>query len=181
MRSLDDAWQWYEQTSNLLYLMQRLGKRYWKTLPWDGPLGHDENFNALAEETVDQQAASSLDSIDELAVIVLFSVFESVVRENAQNSMKLALQAVDHPILRTIGTRALDSIEKGPLAPILDSYKALDANLVMEVNQVRDYRNWVAHGKRGRPVANIEPKDAYRRLSRFLAQYVSAPFTDEFT
>jgi len=37
------------------------------------------------------------------------------------------------------------------------------------VKQVKDYRDWVAHGKKGRPDANIDPHQAYERLTGFLS------------
>jgi hypothetical protein len=36
------------------------------------------------------------------------------------------------------------------------------------VDQVRDYRNWVAHGRREVPTNNITPRIAYDRLAAFL-------------
>ena len=41
--------------------------------------------------------------------------------------------------------------------------------LVTQVDQVRDYRNWVAHGRRDAPTNNIPPQVAYERLKEFLA------------
>ena len=42
------------------------------------------------------------------------------------------------------------------------------SDLVEEVNQVRKYRNWVSHGKRGERPDNVEPPMAFDRLRRFL-------------
>jgi hypothetical protein len=42
--------------------------------------------------------------------------------------------------------------------------------LVEEVSQVREYRNFVAHGRQeGKRPANVTPRMAYQRLGRFLA------------
>jgi hypothetical protein len=51
---------------------------------------------------------------------------------------------------------------------ILEIFKGMDASLVEEANQVRRYRNWVAHGRQSDPRAKVIPKVAYDRLSRFL-------------
>ena len=61
---------------------------------------------------------------------------------------------------------------------MLEPYKsAAGAGLVEEVNQVRRYRNWVAHGRRDdlRPKDNVEPREAYDRLTRFLAALRGGP------
>jgi uncharacterized protein YutE (UPF0331/DUF86 family) len=61
-----------------------------------------------------------------------------------------------------------DTIEHGSFYRVLEAYKILDPNLIEEVNQVRRYRNWVAHGRRGVPPDNVGPEAAYDRLGRFL-------------
>jgi len=43
-----------------------------------------------------------------------------------------------------------------------------------EVNQVRRYRNWVAHGRRDGPPAAVDPRTAYDRLQRFLDRMSAA-------
>jgi hypothetical protein len=47
----------------------------------------------------------------------------------------------------------------------------VSADLVTQVDQVRKYRNWVAHGRRegGTDVSSVTPRVAYERLKEFLA------------
>jgi hypothetical protein len=61
-----------------------------------------------------------------------------------------------------------DGIEQGSFFKVLEPYKDLDANLIEEVNQVRRYRNWVAHGRRTEQPSAVSPATAYDRLKRFL-------------
>jgi hypothetical protein len=61
-----------------------------------------------------------------------------------------------------------EGIEHGSFFKVLEPYKELNANLIEEVNQVRRYRNWVAHGRRTVQPAAVNPTTAYDRLSRFL-------------
>jgi hypothetical protein len=51
---------------------------------------------------------------------------------------------------------------------VLRHCKAVGADLVEEVNQVRKYRNWVAHGRRGEQPDAVDPATARDRLQRFL-------------
>ena len=44
----------------------------------------------------------------------------------------------------------------------------MDINLTEEVNQVRRFRNWVAHGRRETPENNVTPEAAFDRLERYL-------------
>jgi hypothetical protein len=156
--------------------MQRLGRKYWNMLPWDGPLGRDDDF-MLTGEGVEQEAAASLDPINDIAVLVFFSVFETIVRNHVEASSKLAMPGVQSPILRAAISSFFRSIDKRPINQILELYKSDDANLVMEVKQVQEYRNWVAHGKRGTPVVQLTPKAAYDRLARFLERYGPQPLS----
>jgi hypothetical protein len=65
---------------------------------------------------------------------------------------------------------ALEAIEVGSFFRVLEPYKSEGhADLIEEVNQVRRYRNWVAHGRRGEQPPSVAPRMAYERLSRFLA------------
>lgn len=73
---------------------------------------------------------------------------------------------------------AIQNIEQSSIFRVLDVFKAQDANLVEEINQVRQYRNWVAHGRRGESPAFVDPETAYRRLKRFLDRFAS-PLPDE--
>lgn len=60
-----------------------------------------------------------------------------------------------------------ESVRQGSFFRILATYKPDDAGLVEEINQVRRYRNWVAHGRRGEQPAQVTPRVAYDRLRRF--------------
>jgi hypothetical protein len=68
----------------------------------------------------------------------------------------------------TIVKDAAQEIEHGSFYCVLQVFKGRDASLVEEVNQVRKYRNCVAHGRRtAKPVA-VDPETAFRRLKEFL-------------
>jgi len=55
----------------------------------------------------------------------------------------------------------------------LEIFQGLDAGLVEEVNQVRKYRNWVAHGRHAARPDSVDPETAYTRLDRFLKAMVN--------
>jgi hypothetical protein len=80
MKTLDEAWQWYENTRRQLKLIQRLGEHYWDEMPWGGELGKDDSFCLIAGQLIIQETTFGLAHLDGLAIVVLFSVFESLVR-----------------------------------------------------------------------------------------------------
>jgi hypothetical protein len=167
--SLDDAWRWYQSTRQLTRTMGRLGERHWADLPWDGNLGRDDQLKDLTSAGILVHAQTVLDDLDDLCVLLLFSVFEATVRNRVLEDVDKELPFVSHVALRRALDAMREGIEQGSFFRVLEPYKQLDANLIEQVNQVRRYRNWVAHGRRAEQPAAVDPATAYDRLKRFLA------------
>jgi hypothetical protein len=55
----------------------------------------------------------------------------------------------------------------------------VSADLIIQVDQVREYRNWVAHGRRDAPTDNVTPEMAYDRPSVLLAALGIAAESEE--
>lgn len=173
MTTLRAAWEWYIATRQNLERMRRLGRVHWQELPWDGKFGRDDQFRTLPADVVCQEVDRSLVLINDLAVVVLFSVFESIVRDYLVSRMRPEADTLTDPVLVQAVADAVRGSEEGSffrrvLSPLKEQ-GSVPAELVTEVDQVRDYRNWVAHGRRGKPVNNVEPAAAYHRLNEFLA------------
>jgi hypothetical protein len=170
--TLADAWQWYMNAQTLTSALQRLGGIHWDSLPWEGALGRDNRLRDLEKNTVVTGAQIILDDLDDLCVLLLFSVFEALVREQVLKQVKEELPEPQHVHLRHAVESMRESLEFGNFFRVLEPFKALDADLVEHVNQVRQYRNWVAHGRRGPPPVVIDPRMAYERLQRFLDRFL---------
>jgi hypothetical protein len=175
MKTLADAWQWYQATKRNLERMGRLGRRHWGDLSQlvDAPLWRDDQFRTLEASAIVQETTASLEPIDDLAVVVLFSVFESHVRDWLTERMEPEAEALTHPILREAAADAVQGVQEGSfyrrvLHPLKEQGR-VSADLVTQVDQVRDYRNWVAHGRRDAPTNLVTPTVAYQRLNAFLA------------
>jgi hypothetical protein len=84
--------------------------------------------------------------------------------------------ALSNTILKAAAREARQGVDEGSfetnvLSPLKQQDK-VSLELAMQVNQVRRYRNWVAHGRRERPeqpVSHVSPKMAYERLGELLA------------
>ncbi len=168
MRTLDEAWKWYEETKQLLVLMKRLGDRYWADLPWDGKLARDDAFRDLDGNLIVEMADDSLEHFDDLAIVFLFATFEISVRDHVMESIVSEASLISHPLLKHAIEGAISTIKKGSILTLLEGFKRIDHSLVEEVSQVRQYRNWVAHGKRGREPGFVDPGTAFTRLVKFL-------------
>lgn len=139
------------------------------------PSEKDERFKQLEASDIEHEASRALGPLDDLGVLVLFSVFESTVRDHLEAIIKPLVARLEHPILRNAADDVLDGIRQGSFANYvlspLQNQKHIAAELTDKVRQVRDYRNWVAHGKREpRPphIVNLTTMEAFSRLKEFL-------------
>ena len=78
MKDLDEAWEWYKETHEQLKLWRRILDKYWDQLPWQGSLEPDDRFRSLDENRLIASSNLALRELDDLAVLVLFSMFESL-------------------------------------------------------------------------------------------------------
>ena len=141
MKTLADAWKWYESAHRNLERMRRLGRKYWVDLPWEThAIGQDEEFKTLEAPDIDQETAASLEPIDDLAIVVLFSVFESLVRSHVVEIIGPAAAELTDPILRDAAEDAIQGVQEGSFyGRVLEPLKKqgrVSADLVTQVNQV---------------------------------------------
>lgn len=118
----------------------------------------------------DDRADAVLEDLNDLAVLLLFSVFEAAVRDRAGADIDRETALIQHPAVLRAVKDLKDAIENGSFGKVTESYKAMDVDLTAQVNRVRKFRNWVAHGRRGEPENRVDPMSAVNRLRRYLAQ-----------
>jgi hypothetical protein len=182
MKTLDDAWRWYQDAKKVLNLVHRLGEKHWLKFPWQDDaftLLKDDAFRMLEPQDVTLPARYALDHLDDLAIVVMFSVFEATVRENILEQIRPESAALQHQSLKEAADELAEKIRLGSFYHVLAPFRAREPGLTEEVDQVREYRNWVAHGKR-RAVPNAAtPEVAYDRLARFLGEFITPVLMSE--
>jgi hypothetical protein len=161
MMTLDEAWRWYETNRAHLQSFARVGAKYWDELPWDGALGRDDRLRLLESAVIVEGSQFCLEHLEDFAVLILFSVFESIVRDKVCADVHDEKGRLSNALLIQIVEGAISDIEHGSFFRVLDVFKGQDADLVEEVNQVRRYRNWVAHGRRTSAPAAVDPESAF--------------------
>jgi hypothetical protein len=174
MKTLADAWDWYIATKKNLARMRRLGEKHWNDPSLENAsIWQDDYFKMLEKNDIVAESDVSLMPIDDLAVVVLFSVFESRVRDYLIELIRPEAKGINDPILKEAAEDAIRGVEEGSFyRRVLDPLKKqgrVSADLITQVDQVRDYRNWVAHGRRDVPTNNVTPNLACGRLGEFLA------------
>lgn len=177
--SLVKAIRWHRAANQAAILQGRLATKYWDELPWDGVLDRDEKFKALDRETLQSDASLCLELLDDQSVVILFAAFEATVRDRVKIDVERRWPEPDHPILKDTRNSLVERIERGNFSGVLDAFKSVDHDLVEQVKQVREYRNWVAHGRRSEQPSRVNPEEAFKRLDRFL-QTVLASTAERF-
>jgi len=141
MTTLAEAWIWYQETRRVLRVMRRMGDLHWDGLPWDGELGKDEELKPLKGPQVARQADGGLRQLDDLAIVLFFSIFESIVRERIRAEVGVEKLTLKHPVLRRAADEAEQKLDRGSFHQVLELLKKYDHDLVEKVRQVRRYRN----------------------------------------
>ena len=124
MTTLDDAWRWYQATRRQLRVVRRLGEKHWDEMPWAGPLGRDAFFRDLSAGQIVADATVGLTPLDDLAVVVLFSVFEAAVRETVLTGIAGEADRLQHPTLKHAAEEAATAIKEGSFFRVLEPFKA---------------------------------------------------------
>ena len=142
MRTLRDAWDWYETARANLRRMRRLGTHHWNDKSLEGAsIWNDDRFKRLEAITIISDSDVALAPMEDLGILVLFAVFEAAVRDHLERIVRPLASNLEHPILRNAAEEALDGIRQGSfatkvLAPLQDQ-KRITAELSDKVKQVR--------------------------------------------
>src|SRR5438552_979250 len=107
MRTLEDAWLWYNNVKESLKRMERMGLRYWQFIPWDQPPWRSDNhFIYLEKEVIIGSARNGLENLDDLAIGMFFSVFEALVRGTILEQIIGEESRFQHPVIAKAITTA---------------------------------------------------------------------------
>lgn len=167
IRSLDDAWKWYCAVKKLAIDMKHLSGRCDRP-EWAKVLSRDNRLRDRTAADLQDTAQTILEDLDDLAVLVLFSVFEATVRALAEADLDRETALITHVAVKQAVKDLKEAMASGSFAKVTAAFQKLDDDLTAQVNQVRKFRNWVAHGRRDAPENNVTPEGAFQRLGRYL-------------
>lgn len=178
IRTLDDAWKWYKAVDRLVRHMRRMAANYWDREELSNLLSRDSIFRNRTAAAILDDANRIEEDLEDLAVLVLFTVFEAEVRGVAQLDAERLLRETAHPAMLSAARDLEDAIERGSFSKLTAAYQPMDVDMTAQIDQIRDFRNWVAHGRRG-PVKNLtKPESAIERMRRYvekMGSLVTAP------
>ena len=109
-------------------------------------------------------------NLDDMAVVALYATFEAILLEDLSKQCDDEITMSVTPLVEKVKTYAFKEADHWRIKDILDMYKAVvPEQVVGDVKQVCDYRNWVAHGRKADKPTYVRPNTAYRRLTMFLS------------
>jgi len=178
IRTLDDAWEWYKAIDRIARHMRRMAANYWDRDELSNLLARDSILRNRTAAAILDDTNRILDDLEDLAVPVLFTVFEAEVRGVAQVDAERLLREMSHPAMLSATKDLEDAIKSGSFGKVTAAYQPMDVDMTAQIDQIRGFRNWVAHGRRG-PVDNLtNPERAIERMRRYvekIGSLVTAP------
>jgi hypothetical protein len=85
MKTLMDAWKWYDSARINLIRMRRLGTHHWSHPSLrSASIWSDERFKEVEAKDIEMETNLAIKPLDDLGVLVLFSVFEAAVRDHLE-------------------------------------------------------------------------------------------------
>lgn len=123
----------------------------------------------------DQQCIDLLDpartEVDDSAVLSLYATFEARMRDHVVQQSR-HLHAAQQPTpafgvaLAASFSEYCDRYRMDDLADLFVA--AVGQPLIAQVGNIRTYRHWLAHGRRGAQPPTVSPSFAYQTLTAFL-------------
>lgn len=169
MNKLQEIIKWYKVTIE----SQRLTLKILSSSPEIVPL--DSSLAAYKLSEAKEILLKAENELSDLTVLSLVSVFEQSVLDYLKDVGKETVEKEEEMLCKSVLKYALKNSDRWHFRDVLDIFKSIiSVELVGNVKQVYDYRNWVAHGKKETTsITNIDPEVAYDRLSEFLGRLVA--------
>ncbi|HLC16679.1 MAG TPA: hypothetical protein VJL89_10685 [Thermodesulfovibrionia bacterium] len=164
---LDYIWKSYQRTCDCFTVTDQAFK---KALAENNFSLLDKTlFSEAQKDEAELWIQASRKEADNFVILSLWTMFERIILEDVQLQIE-HLSDSSPAVLKSICNKVNNEIEYWRMNDILDLFKGIvDKNLLGNVKQVKEYRDWVAHrNERKVKPPNIMPFDAYDRLSKVL-------------
>lgn len=165
---LDPIWASYLTTMEALKVVRRcvlLGEPH-RDRPFRNTSFHKQQTRPLAKRLKEAEA-----QVRDLVVLSLYAAFEARLRDHVARRAGL-LRRVVRPdrefgeVLTEEFSKYFGSSRFGGLLELFSH--AVGSDLMKGAKDIRKFRHWLAHGRRGPSVPSVTPLAAYRSLTEFL-------------
>ncbi|HVE09782.1 MAG TPA: hypothetical protein VNE00_21175 [Paraburkholderia sp.] len=130
------------------------------------------HFDAIDPATVDTAVDIAAQQAADLAVLALFATFERFVIEHLQMANRLLAAGYPQQYSAKLAQKFENEVEYWKFGEVLNLFKGeVDPDLIGQVKQVKQYRDWIAHRNPKQPPAAVSnPEMAYDVLTRTIEQ-----------
>ncbi|MDD2716743.1 MAG: hypothetical protein PHW04_12695 [Candidatus Wallbacteria bacterium] len=128
-------------------------------------------FEVQTDGEYNTNSLETRNELDDLIILSMFSVFETWMHDLVLNQMG---------VLKTIlpadfGARLYEYVEKEiewwKNKDVIHFFKCMTPGTNSKMLQIKDYRDWVAHGKKiGKKPINTDPETVYTAISSFISE-----------
>ena len=108
----------------------------------------------------------------DLAILALFATFERFVIEHLQTANRLLAEGYPQHYSAKLAEKFESEVEYWRFGEILNLFKGeVDADLIGQVKQIKQYRDWIAHQNPNKPTpTQATPETAFDVLTRMIEQ-----------
>jgi len=164
IQSLNDAWEWYLAVRTLALDMRKLAGK-WNDPALETVLGRDNRLRHRTKEELLDRAKMILDDLDDLAVLVLFSVFEANVRVRVSADVERETLSIRHPAVLRAVDDLKEAIENGSFGQVTEASTRYGSSAIGSPTVVRT-RPRIGWNPRARSTGSGATLHGWRRLRR---------------
>lgn len=123
-----------------------------------------EEANTVLQDAAKQAA--------DLAILALFATFERFVIEHLQTANRLLAAGYPEQYSARLAEKFESEVEYWRFVEILNLFKGeVDADLIGQVKQIKQYRDWIAHQNPNKPTpTQATPETAFDVLTKMIEQ-----------
>lgn len=164
INDVESAWQSYQTTLDCLRIATHAVSIN------EMVLLEKTGFVGFSLQDAHRQIAVSRSNADDYVVLAMWAAFERVLLAAVQNESQRMLEGSPSDLTTAVHGKMVQEIEYWRIDQVLDLFKeVVDANLIGQAKQIKQYRDWVAHRntKKASPPI-IAPQSAYVILTEIL-------------
>jgi hypothetical protein len=169
MSNLDPIWDAYKTLTSALKVVRRCSTL--GTIDPDHPFGNTR-FYHLHKRTCAKLLGSAQQEIEDQTVLSLYAAFEASLRDHLAQQAQHLRQHSRSPSARfgkNLAKLYTDQCGKFWMDMVVNLFASrVGEDAVAQTGSIRNYRHWIAHGRRGPMPPSVSPQFAYEVLTRFL-------------
>jgi hypothetical protein len=129
-------------------------------------------FTGATREEANVALADAAKQAADLAILALFATFERFVIEHLQTANRLLASGYPRQYSSKLAEKFESEVEYWRFGEILNLFKGeVDPDLIGQVKQIKQYRDWIAHRNPGKPTPmQATPETAFDVLTRTIEQ-----------